>query len=413
MRIQFGRLCRLEFINLTTKRKFTIDQSLRISFEFLKSFDDGTTSSTGKVIIHGLTQETAEKLGDRIGNNYQTEVRCSVGYSGDKENFQTLFYGVVTYNKFTMKGGTSETEIGVSANLRQFDLGEIVSTQLVNTTFGEILVSLETLFGFVFDFRLPTGYEDRDALANSIQAIRVRNWSFTGNLTDYLKKMRQHFALAYQAERTDDGVNLVSFYIEDYAHPYYFDIADKFKQNKTFNVNAAPEKAEIKEDIKFLYANSNEKTAVVLTETTGLLELPFLDNRNIKVPYNSKLSANEDVVEKKGITVKRSKKTGEALIDKKTGKVKLKVPKTMTINRRFLTAKALINPSIKPNSMIKIDTKYEKLNGIYRARNCKFIGDTHQGDWSVEMELEDTAQYNPAVQKGVTDDETEVEVFGG
>jgi len=60
MREQFGRLCRLEFTNLSTKKKFTIDQSLRISFDFFKSFDESSASSTGSITIHGLTRETAE-----------------------------------------------------------------------------------------------------------------------------------------------------------------------------------------------------------------------------------------------------------------------------------------------------------------------------------------------------------------
>ncbi len=416
MRIQFGRLCKLEFTNLTTKKKFTIDQSLRISFEFLKSFDESTTSSTGKIIIHGLTQETAEKLGDRIGNNYQTEVKCSVGYAGDIGNFQTLFYGVVTYNKWTRKMGTSETEIGVSANARLFELGSIVSTQLVNTTLGEIFLSLETLFGFGFDFILPTEYEDRNSLASAIKDMRVLNWSFTGNLKDYLQKISKTFNLIYISEQFDNGDKIITFSIDQIAYSAYFNAADKKAQGKTatFDVGYKPpeDKKEMSLDIKRLFLSEDNKNAVVLSFETGLLETPYLDNRNIKVPFNSKLNENETIVESKGITVKRSKKTGEALVDKKTGKVKTKVPKTMTINRRFLTAKAQLNPSIKPQSMIKIESHITKVDGIYRARNCKFVGDTHQGDWTVEMELEDTAQFDPEVKSGVTDENTEVEVFG-
>src|SRR5690606_26192437 len=140
MRIQSGRLCKLEFTNLVTKKKFTIDQKLRISFEFFMNVDENTNSSTGKITIFGLTQATAEKLGGYVNNNFQTEVGLSVGYEGDKENFQTLFYaGVTSEIKYTKGQGTSETTMNVSANFRSFRLGTVQSKQYVNTSIEELL----------------------------------------------------------------------------------------------------------------------------------------------------------------------------------------------------------------------------------------------------------------------------------
>jgi len=414
MRQQFGRLCRLEFTNLVTKKKFTIDQSLRITFEFFKSVDEGAASSTGTIVIHGLTQETAEKLGDRIGNNFQTEVKCSVGYAGDIKNFQTLFYGAVTKNQYKRNKATSETVISVSANFRDFSLGEVVSAQMVNTDLGNILMSIKSLFGYNFTVNLSNlPKENQTQVAESLQTIKVLNWSFTGTMGDYLNKIRQHFGLEYITEiNPDTKEKVVLFTINPIVLNYYIDIGKKYSEGKIYTVNVNPqEKFDLKTDIKALYVNGNEKTAIVLKEGTGLLERPYLDNRNVKIPYNSKINANEAVVEDKGVQVKRDKKTGEVKKDK-AGNIKYTKPKPKTINRRFLSAKAQINPAIKPQSMIKIETGAKNVDGLYRARNCKFRGDTHDGEWSVEMELEDTADSREAVpEKGLPSESEDFEVI--
>lgn len=418
MREQFGRLCRLEFTNLSTKKKFTIDQSLRISFDFFKSFDESSASSTGSITIHGLTRETAEKLGNRIGNTFQTEVRCSVGYAGDLDNFQTLFVGAVTTNQYKPSRGTSETIIGVSANFKDFTLGEVSSVQLVNTTIGKVLASLYDKFKVEFEFRVLGVPEDVGSdIGAALESLHVLNWSFIGNLGEYLKKMSTTFGFDYNTETDPDTkIRTVKFSINPAAIPYYIEFAENFKKKRIYQFNARPiqEKFVLKEGIKNLYTSTNEKQAVVLSFQTGLLERPYLDNRNVKVPYFNKVADNEEVVQSKAIEVKKSKKTGEAMVDKKTGKVKLKIPKNKTINRRFLSAKALINPDIKPNSMIRIAIGVNQVDGIYRARNCKFKGDTHDGEWSVEMELEDTEDSRPEVAENTLPSENSesTEVIG-
>ena len=123
-RISFGRIVRLEFSNFTTKKKYYIDQSLRINFNFLKAWDESTESSKGQITIYGLTEETANKLATNIqtGGYFTTEVKCDVGYSNDSENVKTLFYAIVADISFKKTGGTSETVISVNANMRDLNL---------------------------------------------------------------------------------------------------------------------------------------------------------------------------------------------------------------------------------------------------------------------------------------------------
>ena len=37
------------------------------------------------------------------------------------------------------------------------------------------------------------------------------------------------------------------------------------------------------------------------------------------------------------------------------------------------------------------------MDGEYRCRTCKFSGDTHEGDFIVEMELVDTNDFSPPI----------------
>ena len=55
--------------------------------------------------------------------------------------------------------------------------------------------------------------------------------------------------------------------------------------------------------------------------------------------------------------------------------------------------------------MIRINKQIRENGGEERARNCKFKGDTHEGDWLVELDLEDTTEFNPAVLDGSELDE--------
>lgn len=416
-RVQFGMMCKLEFTNFTTKKKFTIDQSLRISFEFFKSFDEGNTASTGEIVIYGLTEETAYKLGTRIGDMFQTEVRCDVGYSGDPDNVQTLFYATVMNNSWRPVRGTSETRIRVSANFRDFHLGKVASVQKQVTTYGEIFDSINSNFGYFFSFWLyDLEQSSNKNIGEDFSNIEVLNWSFTGTLGEYLNKIYNAFGIIHNVDNQEKHVQ---FRIHPKFIPYYVKVLNTIESsNNTLRVDASLDSDGAKaktsnsadyrtKEINSLYSTSDDKTAIVLGWDTGLLELPTIDNRNVVVPYTQTLGANETIEKRKGIEAVIDKKTGEQKVDK-DGNLKFKKPpKTMTINRRFLTAKALINPSILPNGQVRINTGSSKTDGLYRVRNCAFSGDTHEGDWSVEMELEDTTDNRAEVKSSLPSEQEE------
>lgn len=417
MRIQSGRLCKLEFTNLVTKKKFTIDQKLRISFEFFKSADENTSSSTGKITIFGLTQATAEKLGGYVNNNFQTEVGLSVGYEGDKDNFQTLFYaGVTSEIKYTKGQGTSETTMNVSANFRSFRLGVVQSKQYVNTSIKELLKDIGEVFNGEWAFDLSEDQKPyKEEILKLLEQTTVLGWSFSGTLGDYLKKICDNFGLSYFTKEFEDGVKHYVFYISDQSFVgFYTPLIEAIKANKKVQLTADNKTENYKKDsMKVLYEDKDSNTAVVLNYETGLVEQPYLDSRNVKVPYDTKVSESL-VVERKAIKAVVDKKTGEQKKDKEGNLRWTKPPKKITVYRRFLAAKALINPDIKPFGMVRIDTGNPRTDGLYRVRNCKFTGDTHGQAWYVEMELEDTSDFTPEFKrKALAGEDQEIEVLGG
>ena len=249
----------------------------------------------------------------------------------------------------------------------------------------------------------------RCMLSNLLYKLLIKNWSFVGTLREYLNKIADMLHMGYSIAN-----NTVTFLLFDpqKIEAYYklskmpiLPSQSNFLQPQDALKTTSETAMKQNVDVNKLFINSNEKTAVTVGFGTGLVAMPQIDNRNVKVPYTQQLGANEALVERKEIKAVVDKKTGEQKRDK-DGKLKWKKPpKTVTISRRHVLAQIQLNPSIKPNSMIRINTQIPEIDGVYRARNCKFKGDTHEGDWSVELDLEDTTEFNPAVLDGSELDE--------
>ena len=434
-RLQFGRLCQLEFRNYSTEKKFKIDQNLRISFDFLKSFDESDQSSTGTISIYGLSKETAFKLGNRLGNNFQSEVTCSVGYSGDIENFQPLFVGTVMNNHWKREGGVSVTTIEVSANFKSFYLGQMQAVSARNVRFAEILGDLTRLYSVDYEVKIVNDqitYADEVKILTYLSTVTISNWSFVGNMYQYLEKISKGFGFKYRLENevvyftmTDlteiqELLGYIDLTNQDLANNPKNSASIELKRSqhlyagKMTNVMVAPTSTPSTETTQMLdklYKNSNEKTAITVGFGTGLIAMPQIDNRNVKVPYNQQIGANEVVVERKGVRAVLDKKTGEHKKDKNGNLRYTKPPKNITISRRYMTALIQLNPSIKPNSMVRINTGITEIDGVYRVRNCKFKGDTHEGEWVVELDLEDTMGFDPKIE-GLDDEEFDAPIEG-
>lgn len=117
--------------------------------------------------------------------------------------------------------------------------------------------------------------------------------------------------------------------------------------------------------------NRKGETAIVLSKQTGLIDIPFRDTDQISQEITQVLDEEDSRVIPKTITLKKDG------TPRKT--------KTRTIRRYSVRMKALLNPLVKPNGLIKLETDAKLLDGFYRVRSVIFKGDSRGGEWFMEI----------------------------
>lgn len=142
----------------------------------------------------------------------------------------------------------------------------------------------------------------------------------------------------------------------------------------------------VAEDRQFNFRNGTD--SIVLNGDTGLLGLPVVKTKTVTKQYSAAVEASEKVFIQKQVIGKVNKK-GEAIIDKETGKQKLKVPKTKKVLRRTVEAVCLINTAIEPQNYVTLSLREDnELTGDYRVRTVAIDGDTEAGNWNMTLSLE-------------------------
>lgn len=120
-----------------------------------------------------------------------------------------------------------------------------------------------------------------------------------------------------------------------------------------------------------------------------------LDTVLARIDYEWTIVNNVLVISKdnesNGTTIMQFISPATGMIDKpkrfKEKAVKTKVKKNKLMDGWKI--KSLIIPSIQPKSLIKVES--EEMEGIFLVKAAKFVGDTHDKDWYVEID---------AIQKG-------------
>jgi len=108
----------------------------------------------------------------------------------------------------------------------------------------------------------------------------------------------------------------------------------------------------------------------VLSQESGLLDIPYTHTEDVSQAIEQPLNDNEvDITEE--------------LKPTKSGKPRKQT--TRKIQRSNIELKALLNPSVKPNSLIRLDSTKTKLSGYYRVRTIKYNGDTRGGEWFMQI----------------------------
>ena len=404
--IQFGRQCSVIFDNYSTGESVlindytkTFDSSgkrlpmLRVGFEFTKSLDENTNWSTGSVKIYGLTLETFNRLGDYL----ETEVEVQVGYEYSTiRQLNKLFRAVLIDKSYAIESGISVATFNLQgyyfiANTTSGS-GKVAKVFPEKSNFlaslGEIVD--ETGFdGFTIDLvfiekRFPSYYEKfRDYVSNLTFPFGK---TYHGTPKEVLAKICEEYGMGYVV--TNDN-HLMMFFTRNKLEIHFSEML-KEKVQLIFGADVPfytqPVEPSKTKDVSNNFRNGT--ASIVLNGGTGLLGLPTVKTKTVTKQYSAAVEASEKVFIQKQVIGKVNKK-GEAVVDKETGKQKLKVPKTKKVLRRTVEAVCLINTAIEPQGYVTLALREDnELTGDYRVRTVAIDGDTEAGNWNMTLSLE-------------------------
>lgn len=401
--IQFGRQCSVIFDNYTTGESVLINDysktfddngkrlpMLRIGFEFTKSLDENTNWSTGSVKIYGLTLETFNKLGDYL----ETEVEVQVGYEySTTRKLSKLFRAVLIDKSYVVESGVSVATFNLQGYY--FIANSNNSNRKISALFPEKTSFLSALSnivdqtgfdGFTIDMtNIKRSFPSQaDKFAEYVSNLKFQfGKSYYGTPKSVLSKFCEEFGLGYVVNNEN---HLLMFFTQNKLEVHFSnmlqdDVKLIFNNTQTYSQNTP--KAEEKE-----YNFRNGTASIVLNGDTGLLGLPTVKTKTVTKQYSAAVEASEKVISQKPIVGKVNNK-GEAVVDKETGKQKVKTPKTKKVLRRSVEAICLINTAIEPQGYVTLALSEDnELTGDYRVRTVAIDGDTETGNWNMTLSLE-------------------------
>ena len=398
--IQFGRQASVIFDNYSTGESILINDyskifdengkrlpMLRVGFEFTKSLDENTNWSTGNVKIYGLTLETFNKLGDYL----ETEVEVQVGYEySTTRKLNKLFRAVLIDKSYVIESGISVATFSLqgyyfaaNSTLVEGKSRKLSLTYPENySTIAAISeLTLKTEFnGFEFDLApIEKAYPTE---ANRI-ADYIQSWKFPMGKSYYgtPKEILSNICMEYGLGFVIDNTNTVILFFTELGAERHINNLIKGEVLNPILVTSTPTKNK-----EFNFKNGT--SAIILNGDTGLLGLPTVKTKTVTKQYSAAVEASEKVFSQKPVIGKVNKK-GEAIIDKETGKQKLKVPKTKKVLRRSVEAVCLINTAIEPQVYVTLSLRDDnELSGDYRVRTVGIDGDTESGNWNMTLSLE-------------------------
>lgn len=324
----FKRLCRVEVKNIHTGLVSIFDQSLRIEFEYSKSIDHSEATSSGWVKIYNLSQDTVQAFG---GARF-SQVTVYTGYESDPSSFGVLFRADVTNIKYQKDRGTVTT-IELSNNFTDLVVGQkVVSTVPENRDREEVL---NRVLALVWEGKAS------QVVVNKSTLSKMYPFGFCAHGTK--KAVLDEFCRANDIQWT-----ILNGASGDILH----------LESRVQDGSAS-----------YLGGEST-----VLNSDSGLIGLPYLNME--KITKNMDDSLGEDELE---LNVKPKYKKDGTLDDKPRKKKKVAVYN--------VSCKALIDSSVNPQTLIRIETEEGSTDGLYRVQDAKFTGDTFGNEWYMTLDL--------------------------
>ena len=310
---QFQRDYVLTLYDRDNGKLFTITE-LRLSFDIQQNVDHANKNNSAEVKVYNLAQTTLDKFSDK---QMALSATLAVGYVG---SIQQLLKGDVVQIMTKKVGVDTETTFKIADGFKILNGTKVHKTYPEGVTIGFVIQNIAENNNLEVDV-IATGNTDRTL---------PYGYPATGTLKQIL---------------------------DDLCKPN--DLEWSILEGKL-----------TVKDKRSVSPNKNVETAIVLSQESGLLDIPYTHTEEVTQAIEQPLEDNETDIT-------------EELKPTKSGKPRKQTRRK--IQRSNIELKALLNPSVKPNSLIRLDSTKTKLSGYYRVRTIKYSGDTRGGEWFMQI----------------------------
>lgn len=390
---QFGRVIEVEVINYELGKKVILNNDLNISFNYFKTTDENRQASTGVVLVKNLSPETF----DLVSTRHACQMILRAGYGG---NVDTVFVADVVTCKKMVEGSDLNVQFEVSSNYFEyklntaFNLNQNKESSIVNI-FDDLMDKLNNRRTLTtglpprsdIKYVPPASFtqEQRIKYFEYINKAKVKNsFSYTGTLEKIVGDISDEF-----------GFHIFADSYEEYS-TYKIVLKDEFINRyltKIYEPYATVSSSKPSLSVTQLNTAITDGESIILSYTTGLLGTPHVDYKVFTVPENYKGLKSDETTLKSKITIADRNQKQEIREQKAKDKNKTVKPRklgTKQIKKTYLSAVALLNPKIRPQSIIEIQSSDQDNSGIFRCRSVTYKGENQGPTFVVELYLEDT-----------------------
>lgn len=384
--VQFGRVLEVRVKNFKQNVEVIFKNDFDIDCEFYKTIDETKEASTGKVTIMNITDETFNKI-----NLAGCELEFLFGYS--TIGLERLFLAyVISVDRIVDNSGNVATVFTVSVNFKEYYFTP-VSFSARNVSLLDVLDSLQTQSGLRFEFDLGNiPQEYKQVVYQYLDTAVTSSRTFAGNLKQIVTAICNAHGLTCRGETSDGGqtFSTLTFSINDkYVSRYIDQATEPYTVVSTKNQRV---------EESFLKADDENKTVTIFNYETGLLQSPQTEYKLYRVPedwalqdtdqqtFESQVRQKNQAVREADADAKRREREKKAKEKGKTLKPqKPRKKKSITIKRKFVKFRALVNPQVKPFSIIEIQSVLQENNGLFRARDIGYNISNYKPDCFMEV----------------------------
>ena len=417
---QFERFAEIEIRDFNKELKTTIGNEFEIEFEYFKSLDQTQDDDSGKIRIFGLTKDRVESLQTEGG-----EVRFRCGYINS--DIETLFVASIARLYANKENNTTVTTIECSANLLHYYFTGGVSANdgsiptIVNLAgiYGKILGATGTIVELPKD---PSITAETKALLDKFVKTYLIKKTFVGSFETILRNFCDTFGMVFRREETEDGMFVAVFEVSLIGAVRMLKIT---QEGYVGDVPSPSVEANKSLFIRTLKENDESLDITILNSETGLIDAKT--EYKVATAYIDENLSKDDVETLKSRQKREAEKERKALAKgAKYERSDWKKQDTYKITRKYNRVKALLNPMVKPQSLVAVfespevpeeanvigsdenkNTRVipnkkeitEGTYGKYRVRNATYKGNNKRGDWIMDLYCEDSDAYAASIDE--------------